>query len=285
MFSMTGYGKGIATKDGLTITVEIKSVNHRFLDLSFKLPRGFQSEEDKLKKAITSKVKRGHIDVYLTYEKSGDTAVSMDKELVKKYLSMGKELAELGVENDLTASTVLRLPDVLTTVDADDDELKGQLVTLAATEAVLNLVKMRETEGEALCVDLMAKIDMLTNLREKATTLAPMVKEHYFITLKKRMEDLLAGVEIDEARLLNEVAVFADKVAVDEELVRLDGHLKHFIELLKSGSGKSLDFLTQEMGREVNTLGSKSNDLALTEVVLLMKNEVEKIREQVQNLE
>ncbi len=285
MFSMTGYGKGVATRDGLTITVEMKSVNHRFLDLSFKLPRGFQSEEDRLKKCIASKVKRGHIDVYLTYEKSGEASVSMDKDLVKRYLDMGRELEGMGVANDLTASSVLRLPDVLTTVAEDDDELKSELVAEASSVAVDNLVAMRATEGSALVQDLTIKIDKLTDLREQALAIAPTVREHYYEVLKKRVSDALKGTEVDEARLLNEVAVYSDKVAVDEELVRLDGHLKHFVELLTTGTGKSLDFLTQEMGREVNTLGSKSNDLRLTEIVLLMKNEVEKIREQVQNLE
>ncbi len=285
MLSMTGYGKGIAAKDGFTITVELKSVNHRFLDLSFKLPRGFQSEEDRLKKAILQKVKRGHIDVFLTYEKSGDASVSMDRELAKKYLSMAKELEDLGVVNDLSASSVLRLPDVLTTVDAEDDDIKAELVSMAAIDAVNNLVKMRATEGEALVKDLKTKIDTLVALKNQAAAIAPTVREHYYEVLKKRVAELLQGAELDEGRLLNEVAVFADKVAVDEELVRLEGHLKHFADLLETGSGKSLDFLTQEMGREVNTLGSKSNDLALTEIVLLMKNEVEKIREQVQNLE
>ncbi len=285
MLSMTGYGKGIAARDGLTITVEMKSVNHRFLDLSFKLPRGFQSEEDALKKCITAGLKRGHVDVYLTYEKSGDAAVSMDKELVAKYVELAKELEEMGVTNDLTASSMLRLPDVLTTVAEDDAELKSELVKEAARIAVDSLVAMRRTEGQALVADLMTKIDNLVALRERAASIAPTVREHYYEVLRKRVTDLLAGAEVDEGRLINEVAVYSDKVAVDEELVRLDGHLRHFVELLSTGTGKSLDFLTQEMGREVNTLGSKSNDLQLTEIVLLMKNEVEKIREQVQNLE
>ncbi len=285
MYSMTGYGKGIATRDGLTITVEMKSVNHRFLDTSFKLPRGFQGEEDTLKKCLTAKIKRGHVDVFLTYEKTGEASVAMDKQLAKKYYDMGVQLEEMGIKNDLTASTILRLPDVLTTVDSDDDDVKTLLVKEAASIAVDNLLFMRKTEGDALVKDLRTKIDTLVSLRERALTIAPTVKEHYYEVLKKRVGDLLKGVEVDEGRLLNEVAVYSDKVAVDEELVRLDGHLKHFVDLLETGTGKSLDFLTQEMGREVNTLGSKSNDLALTEIVLLMKNEVEKIREQVQNLE
>ncbi len=284
MLSMTGYGKGVAERDGMRIVVEMKSVNHRFLDVSYKLPRGFVSVEDKIKKVLTSKVSRGHFDVFLTYDKTADAGVSVDKELVVRYKSIAKELKSLGVKDDLNASTILRLPDVLVTVDEVDEGLKNALTVEAATMAVDKLLEMRAREGAALVEDLSAKITSLENLHRRASELAPAVRTKYFENLRKRVAELV-GSEVDESRLLSEVAVYSDKVAVDEELVRLKGHLNHFREQLVSGSGKSLDFLTQEMGREVNTLGSKSNDLELTDVVLIMKNEVEKIREQVQNLE
>ncbi len=284
MLSMTGYGKGVAERDGMRIVVEMKSVNHRFLDVSYKLPRGFVSVEDKIKKVLTSRVSRGHFDVFLTYDRTADSGMSVDRDLVAKYKSIARELKSLGVKDDLNASSILRLPDVLVTVDEVDEDLKNSLTVEAATIAVDKLLEMRSREGAALVEDLSAKIDSLERLHSRASELAPTVREKYFDNLRKRVADLI-GSEVDEGRLLSEVAVYSDKVAVDEELVRLKGHLDHFRELLVTGSGKSLDFLTQEMGREVNTLGSKSNDLDLTDVVLIMKNEVEKIREQVQNLE
>lgn len=284
MLSMTGYGKGVAERDGMRIVVEMKSVNHRFLDVSYKLPRGFVSVEDKIKKVLTSGVSRGHFDVFLTYDRTADAGTSVDRALVAKYKSIARELKSLGVKDDLNASSILRLPDVLVTVDEVDEELKNSLTIEAATMAVDRLLEMRRREGSALVEDLTDKIDSLERLHKRASELAPAVRTKYFDNLRKRVAELI-GSEVDEGRLLAEVAVYSDKVAVDEELVRLKGHLDHFRELLVTGSGKSLDFLTQEMGREVNTLGSKSNDLELTDVVLIMKNEVEKIREQVQNLE
>ncbi len=285
MYSMTGYGKGIAEKDGMKIVVEIKSVNHRFLDVSYKLPRGFISEEDKIKKILTRSVSRGHFDIFLTYDKSAEKGISIDSDLVARYKSIAKELKPLGIKDDLTASVVLRLPDVIISTEEDDDALKDELTQKATEIAVDNLLKMREREGSALVSDLSKKIDNMEVLHRQAQEIAPTVRQKYYENLKKRVTELLDGSGLDESRILEEVAVYSDKVAVDEELVRLKGHLDHFRELLKTGNGKNLDFLTQEMGREVNTLGSKSNDLSLTDIVLTMKNEVEKIREQVQNLE
>lgn len=285
MYSMTGYGKGEAEKNGLKLTVEFKTVNHRFLDISFKLPRGLQSLEDVLRKSLSAGIKRGHVDVYVNLTRTGAAALSLDKAAAENYLSMARELEDMGVQNDITASVLLRLPDVVTAVETDDAETVAEICKEAAGAALAALIKMRKTEGETLVHDLTGKVDNLKKLLGEVTERAPKVRENYYLNLKKRVAELIAGAAVDESRLIQETAVFADKCAIDEEIVRLSGHLAHFYEIVANGSGKQLDFLVQEMGREVNTIGSKSNDLAITERVLLMKNEVEKIREQVQNLE
>ncbi len=285
MLSMTGYGKGEAEKNGLKLTVEFKTVNHRFLDISFKLPRGLQSLEDVLRKTLAAGIKRGHVDVYVNLTRTGAAALSLDKAAAENYLSMARELESMGVSNDITASVLLRLPDVVTAVETDDAETVAEICKEAAGTALAALIKMRKTEGEALVRDLTGKVDNLKKLLGEVSERAPKVRENYYLNLRKRVSELIADAAVDEARLIQETAVFADKCAIDEEIVRLSGHLAHFSEIVANGSGKQLDFLVQEMGREVNTIGSKSNDLAITEHVLLMKNEVEKIREQVQNLE
>lgn len=285
MLSMTGYGKGEAERNGLKLTVEFKTVNHRFLDISFKLPRGLQSLEDVLRKSLAAGIKRGHVDVYVNLTRTGAAALSLDKAAAENYLSMARELEDMGVQNDITASVLLRLPDVVTAVETDDAETVSEICKEAAGSALAALIKMRKTEGEALVRDLTGKVDNLKKLLGEVSERAPKVRENYYLNLKKRIAELISGAAFDESRLIQETAVFADKCAIDEEIVRLSGHLAHFSEIVANGSGKQLDFLVQEMGREVNTIGSKSNDLAITERVLLMKNEVEKIREQVQNLE
>lgn len=285
MLSMTGYGKGEAEKNGLKLTVEFKTVNHRFLDISFKLPRGLQSLEDVLRKTLAAGVRRGHVDVFVNLTRTGAAALTLDKAAAENYLSMARELEDIGVLNDITASVLLKLPDVVTAVDTDDADTVAEICREAAGIALASLVKMRQTEGDALVRDLSEKAGSLGKLLGEVAERAPKVRENYYLNLKKRVAELIADAAVDESRLIAETAVFADKCAIDEEIVRLSGHIAHFSEIVANGSGKQLDFLVQEMGREVNTIGSKSNDLAITERVLLMKNEVEKIREQVQNLE
>lgn len=285
MLSMTGYGKGEAEKNGLKVTVEFKSVNHRFLDLNFKLPRGMQYLEDVLRKTIAGGVKRGHVDVFVTLTKTGAESVALNRAAAENYLKMAEELEGMGVENDLTASVLLRLPDVVSAADGEDEEILSEVLKSAAKTALDALVAMRKTEGAALVKDLTEKAANLSVLLKEVEERAPKVREVYFVNLRKRVAELVSDASVDDARIAAETAVFADKCAIDEEIVRLSGHIAHFYEIIANGSGKQLDFLVQEMGREVNTIGSKSNDLYITERVLSMKNEVEKIREQVQNLE
>lgn len=290
MRSMTGYGKGIAERDERKATVELKSVNHRFLDILMKFPRGFASAEDGVKKVLQTELSRGHVDVFMTYEdkRAEKDEIKIDAALAKRYFEAAKTLEADGIVNDLGAANLLRMPDVVSVTPLDDDEeLRNALVKEAAAEALKNLVIMRDREGEALKKDLNLKIDELYRLSDAVKSRAPEVQKEYRAKLENRMKDALANMEIDEGKLLNEVAFFADKANVDEETVRFRGHLDHFKEILeKEGSvGKQLDFLVQEMNREVNTTGSKASDLSLTETVLQMKNVVEMLREQIQNLE
>ncbi len=290
MRSMTGYGKGIAESTDRRVTVELRSVNHRFLDIATKLPRVLACCEDVVKKTIQSNITRGHVDVFVTYEdnRENKSTLTPDMGLAAKYLDIANRLADIGIENDLTASTVIRLPEVLTVVnEPDDEEAIVALAKEACEEACKKLVAMRTVEGENLKSDMLTKLAEIERLTAEVEVRAPMVAEEHGKRLRTRIEEALSGVEIDEARLLNEISFFVDKANVDEELTRLKSHIAHGRAIFEeSGSvGKKLDFLVQEINREVNTTGSKSNDIYVTERVLSLKNEVEKLREQVQNIE
>lgn len=290
MRSMTGFGKGIAESDARCVTVELRAVNHRFLDISTKLPRLLICCEDAVKKIISKNLSRGHVDVYITYEdkRFGKSKIKVDEVLAAKYLDIANSLAKLGFENDMSVTDVLRLPDVLTISGEEDDETEIIRLAAEATEkACEKLCLMRKTEGEMLKKDFKIKLAELEKLTNEIAMRAPEVADTYSVKLKARIEDALNSVEIDETRLLNEVAFFIDKANIDEELTRLKGHIAHFGAIIEeNGSiGKKLDFLVQEINREINTTGSKSNDLFITERVLTAKNVTEMIREQVQNVE
>lgn len=290
MYSMTGYGRGEAEIGGRTLVVELKSVNHRFLDLSIKLPRALIFAEDRMKKAISARVGRGHIDVFTTYSAPADQgALSLNKTLAENYLAMSRELSEtLGVKNDCTASSLLRVQGVVeeTATTLPEEEIL-ELVRTATDRALDQLLKMRDTEGKAITADILGKlaeIERLTGLIEKR---APFVAEEYKTRLENTVREALSGAEYDETRLLTEVAIFADKCAIDEELARLHAHIDHYRKILSTEptAGRKLDFLTQELNREANTIGSKANDVTIAENVVLLKCEIEKVREQIQNLE
>ena len=290
MYSMTGYGRGEAEVNGRTLVVELKSVNHRFLDLSIKLPRVLLFAEDAMKKTISSRLSRGHIDVFTTYTAPADQgARALNADLAASYLAMGKSLSEsFGVKNDLTASSLLRQQGVVeeTSVTLPEEDILS-LVQAATNRALDSLLKMRETEGRAITADIMTKlaeIERLTGLIEER---APLVTAEYRARLEERMREALSGADYDETRLLTEVALFADKCAIDEELARLHAHIDHYRKILSTEptAGRKLDFLTQELNREANTIGSKANDAAIAENVVLLKCEIEKVREQIQNLE
>ncbi len=291
MYSMTGYGKGVATANGRTITVEIKSVNHRYLDFGVKMPKGFLFLEDTVKKAVGNKLSRGHVDLFLTYEQSSVSAglFSVDVPLAKNFLeAAGKLQYETGLANDLTLCSLLKVPDIVNRVAEEEDEkLLTALAEKALDEALNNLLAMRKNEGKALEADISAKLDAVEASLARIVKYAPSVVDDYREKLNARIREALSSSAVDEQRLATEVALFADRCAIDEETTRLSAHIKNMRALLKSGEpvGRKLDFLVQELNRETNTIGSKANDLKITAEVLNIKNEIEKIREQAQNIE
>lgn len=291
MRSMTGYGKGQASADGRKVTVEIKTVNHKFFDWSMKMPKGFLFVEDDAKKTVATAVNRGHIDVFVTYEQEAASAseYSVDRALAEKYVAAARELADAtGVEFDVTAYALMKNPDVvsLKVADVDDETLKN-LVLTALGEALGNLVAMREKEGASQVVDITEKLDSMQCSLDLIKKYAPEVVGDYRKKLTARITETLGSAVADMSRVATEIALFADKCAIDEEITRLGVHIATMREYLTYTDpvGRKLDFLVQEMNREANTIGSKANDLRITEQVLKLKNDIEKIREQAQNVE
>lgn len=290
MNSMTGYGKGIAERDGRKVTIEFKSVNHRFLDILFKLPRNFQFVEDALRKLIGERITRGHVEVYLSYEdnRENKTTISINEELAKAYLDARTTLVKMGYDDNLGVAELLKIPDIVKqTATEDDEEIIRTLVVEAGELALDGLIAMRRTEGKKLIEDLKNKLTVIESEVQAIATRAPLVASVYREKLIARVSEALQGSEIDEQRIAQEVTFFIDKSNIDEELTRLRGHIAHYAEIMEVDEpiGKKLDFLTQETNREVNTIGSKSNDAIITKSVLFLKNQVEMVREQVQNLE
>lgn len=291
MQSMTGYGRGSASENGREITVELKAVNHRYLDISMRLPRALGFLEDPVRGALTARLPRGHVDVFLNYRNTRSDArtVNVDESLLGAYLTAARAAAKtFSLQDDLCLSDVLRLPDVTEITGAEEDREAVTALCLQATAIACDeLEQMRTKEGERLCRDLNAKIDHVLALTEEIAERAPMVVEEYRTKLNERIEQLLSTEMIDRARLATEVALFADRAAIDEEIVRLRSHVTQFRLLCEQTepAGRKLDFLVQEINREFNTIGSKANDGTLTAKVLEGKNEIEKIREQVQNIQ
>lgn len=291
MRSMTGYGKGTASRDGLTVTAEIKTVNHKFFDWSIKMPKGFLFVEDDAKRAVAAEVQRGHVDVYLTVERDAGVAddYAVDGNLALKYVRTAKNLAEsTGVQYDVTVSSLMKNPDIvsLKAVEIDDETAKS-VVLEALGEALVGLVAMREKEGATQVADISAKLDAIESALGEIASVAPQVVADYRAKLAARIREALGDNFPEESRIATEVALFADKCAIDEEISRLTAHIAAMRAHLKSTApvGRKLDFLVQEMNREANTIGSKANDLRITERVLAIKNDIEKIREQAQNVE
>ena len=291
--SMTGYGRAEATYATRRYLVEIKSVNNRFCDISVRMPRGYAVLETKIREKITDKLIRGKIDVFVTIEDVGDgnSTVEMNEGLAKAYSEAIKKISELtGREDNADAYQIGRIPDVLVArANSLTPEEAGAELLPVLDQAIEDILKMRGIEGEKLVSDLLTKVGAFESMHAAVKLRAPMVPKEYKERLMQRIEDLLdekANLVYDETRREAEVAVFADKCAIDEELTRLSSHMNQLRETLQApGSiGKRLDFILQEMNREVNTIGSKANDITITNYVLDMKTELENIREQIQNL-
>ncbi|MBR5524990.1 MAG: YicC family protein [Clostridia bacterium] len=289
--SMTGYGRGQATVDGLSVVVEIKSVNHRFYEYTSRLPRGYGFLDDKLKTYLQQRVSRGKVDVYVqihTLETVGSEVV-VDHSLAESYLTALRELAQrYDLREDVSATVLSRYPDILTVRQAAmDEDAVWAAVQQVTDEALTRFVAMREVEGARMREDVLSRADTIRQAVEIVEKRSPETVREHMEKVENRMRELLAGVPVDEARLLNEAAVYADKVAVAEETVRLRSHLDQLEKLMDSNEaiGRKLDFLVQEINRETNTIGSKCSDLELTRIVVDIKAEIEKIREQIQNIE
>ena len=290
MYSMTGYGRCRVEADGREMTVELKTVNHRFLDINLRMPRGLLFLEDTIRKALSARLSRGHADVFLTYRNGRDDAreVTVDASLLHAYTAAyDKIAAETGITDDRSLTRLASLPDVLTISEKEDDqEAVTALCRQALEGAVDALVVMRAQEGEALKSDTAMRLDHLEALASQISERAPSVVAEYKERLETRLAELLDAPP-DPQRLAQEVALMADRAAIDEELVRLSSHVAQLRQTLTSGEpvGRKLDFLVQELNREVNTIGSKASDLQIGAWVVEAKAEIEKIREQVQNIE
>jgi uncharacterized protein (TIGR00255 family) len=291
MHSMTGYGKGVSKRDGKTITIEIKTVNHRFLDCNIKLPRNFLFVEDRVKKAVSSAISRGHVDLYLTYEQSStdEGAYTVDLELANNYLTAVRQLENgTGLANDVTLSTLLRVGDIVTRQQSvEDEDLLAEMTLEAAREALVNLKVMREKEGQSQKADIASKLGTIEACLDRIKEFAPKVVEDYRALLNARIAEVVEPSLVDKQRLATEVALYADHCAIDEEITRLSTHISNMRSLLEATEpvGRKMDFLVQEFNRETNTIGSKANDMRITKEVLAIKNEIEKMREQAANIE
>ena len=290
MRSMTGYGSGAASADGRELRVEIKTVNHRFLDINARYPRSLMFLEDELKKTIAEFVERGHAEVSITYknQREDSKAVTVDKALVKQYESAFNEIVQMGYENNISAWEVSRLPDVLNITEQDEDkQAVRELLISAVKQACEALNATRVTEGEKIGEDLKLKLSNIKSYAEKIEAYSKNAPARRYELLTKRLEELLGDNRIDQQRLAQELAIYVEKVAIDEELVRLDTHIKNMLEYMQSNEavGRKLDFFIQELNREVNTIGSKCSDADIAKLVVSAKGEIEKLREQIQNIE
>ena len=289
--SMTGYGRAVATVGGREFTVELRSVNNRYLDCTVKLPRALSFAEDAVKQAVKASVSRGKVDVFVTMksENADDTTITLNKTVLEGYLAAMRQMVmEFEVRDDISVSTVSRLPEVFSVEkpQVDEEQLQKDLMDVVA-QALEGYDAMRCKEGQALDVDLRSRGQTILELVSQVEAGNAQTVIDYRIRLENKLKEVLAATNIDESRILTEAAIFADKVAVDEETVRLRSHLAQMNEMLSSGGavGRKLDFLLQEMNREANTIGSKCTDVRLARIVVDIKAELEKIREQTQNIE
>ena len=289
--SMTGYGRAVETVNGREFTVELRSVNNRYLDCTVKLPRAVSFAEDAVKQAVKNAVSRGKVDVFISMksEASEDTTITLNKGTLEGYLDAMRQMAdEYDVKDDISVSLLSRMPDVFTVErsQVDEEQLLSDLMTVV-DKALQSYDAMRCTEGAALDADLRSRGQIILDYVSQVEAGNAQTVVDYRTRLENKLREVLASTNIDESRILTEAAIFADKVAVDEETVRLRSHLKQMNTMLDGGGavGRKLDFLLQEMNREANTIGSKCTDVQLARIVVDIKAELEKIREQTQNIE
>lgn len=289
--SMTGFGRSQVNLNGYEVSCELKSVNHRYFDLHARISRRYGYLEEKIKEELKKKLNRGRLEISINIEKTNESKrnIKVDKGLAMAYHESLKDLAEnLDIPANFKVVDIFRLPDVFNLVDeAEDPEIVWQTLREALDEAVDSLVEMRRKEGSNLSQDILARNDYILNAVETLAKRSPLVAQEYQEKLRSRIADLVNGAAVDETRLLQEAAIFADKASITEEIVRLQSHIKHLNELMQSTEavGRKCDFLVQEMFREINTVASKANDIEMSQIVVEVKAELEKIREQLQNIE
>lgn len=289
MRSMTGYGRADYNENGINLVIEIKTVNNRNLDINCKMPRMFLSLEDSIRKTVQAYVKRGRVDLFITFSDMRDKSANIEVDIAraKAYYQASQTIAKaLSLDNDVSVSLIMKSPEVIVDSFTSDGTEFEDIVDSTLKLALEKLNAMREVEGKKLIGDMLSRVEFIEKTREKIVERAPLVAKEYKQKLQNRIEEFLKDVKYDEARLLNEVAFYTDRVNIDEELTRLKSHIEQFRKIINNEeSGKKLDFLMQEFNRETNTICSKSNDIEVTNHALALKNEIEKVREQVQNLE
>jgi uncharacterized protein (TIGR00255 family) len=289
MLSMTGYGRAEYSDNGINLVVELKTVNNRNFDFNCKTPRAFIALEDMIRKTVQGYIKRGRVDLFITFsdmrENISNIQINLDK--AQSFYNASKILSEkFNLPNDFTITSLMKSPDVLVDSSFVDATEFSEIVKDTVSLACEKLNAMRKVEGEKLVSDMLSRMDTIKDKADKISLRAPLVASEYKTKLQNRIEEFLKDVKYDEARLLSEVAFYTDRVNIDEELTRLNSHIVQFKDIVKNqDSGKKLDFLMQEFNRETNTICSKSNDIEVTKLALELKNEIEKVREQVQNLE
>lgn len=289
--SMTGFGRGKYENEGRTYNVEIKAVNHKYSDISIKLPRFLNCLEDGIRKKISANVSRGKIDVFITFENysSIGTEIRLNKELANTYIKELTELAnETGIQNNINVMEIAKFPDVLKIDEESQEELIGKELDFAIDDALNKFIQMREIEGTKLIEDIEKRINLIENKVEEISKYSSTLVQEYIVKLEARVKELLKTDVVDENRIAQEIVIYSDKCSIEEELTRLRSHISQFKKLIKENNspiGKKFDFLVQEMNRETNTIGSKANCLEITNRVIDIKTEIENIREQIQNIE
>lgn len=290
--SMTGYGKQNLSVEGREYQIEIKSVNHRYLDINVKIPKAISYLEETIKKEISNKIKRGKIDVFVSFENNSEEGrkIEINKQLAKLYIEQLKELAqEEKIESNIEVMDIAKIPDVLTIkVDEENSKIKDEIKQVTQG-AVTRILEMKNIEGEKTSQDLLQRIRNIQSKIVEISAKSTGLIEEYVVKLEKRVKELLKNDEVDKSRLAQEVVIYADKCSIEEEITRLKSHIFQFENLISNNQdgaiGKKLDFIIQEMNRETNTIGSKANNLEITNGVIDIKTEIEDIREQVQNIE
>ena len=288
--SMTGFGRSKYEIEGREYTVDIRSVNHKYSDISIKMPRTIAYLEDKVRKEILANVSRGKIDVFITMEDFSDKGkeIKLNKQLAKAYIDELRSLAqETGIRCDLNVVDITKYPDVLNIKDEDNEELIWNELKKCLDDAISNFINMREIEGNKMKIDIVERIKGISTKVSEISEFSSGLIEEYILKLNTRIKELLNTDIVDENRLAQEIVIYSDKCSIEEELTRLNSHISQFLDLIEKDSpiGKKFDFIIQEMNREINTIGSKANSLDITNRVIEIKTEIENVREQIQNIE